>query len=59
MPWRMALARSTNSFSMLMVVLFVRPQWLELNRKRWAEGQLYAEAPLATRPYLAASQRQP
>jgi hypothetical protein len=53
MPWRMALARSTNSFSMLVVVLYVRWRWFELNRKRGAEGQLYAAALMATRPCLA------
>ena len=58
MPWRIALARSTNSFSMLIVVLSVRPQQLELNRKRGAEGQLYAGARVATRPYLAGAPRQ-
>jgi hypothetical protein len=37
MPWRIALARSTNSFSMLVVVLSV-PPWTAVQAKPQARG---------------------
>jgi hypothetical protein len=60
MPWRIAFARSTNSFSMLIVVLFVHPQIaVQAKPQARAERQLYAVAEMATRPYLAGAPWQP